>query len=64
MNDNFFTIKVESLYDIKWILKCRNNTEVLEVHKALQKTNERINKKGIVPVSLLILGNSRIMKKC
>ena len=64
MNDNFFTIKVESLYDIKWILKYRNNTEVLEGHEALQKTNESINKNGIVPVFLLILGNSRIMRKC
>ena len=64
MNDNFFTIKVESLYDIKWILKYRNNTEVLKGHEALQKTNESINKNGIVPVFLLILGNSRIMRKC
>lgn len=27
-------------------------TEVLEVHEALQKANESINKSGLVPVSL------------
>jgi len=27
-------------------------TEVLEVHEALQKANESINKLGLVPVSL------------
>ena len=29
-----------------------NYTEVLEVHKALQKANKSINKLGLVPVSL------------
>ena len=29
-----------------------NCTEVLEVHEALQKANESINKLGLVPVSL------------
>lgn len=44
--------EIESLDDIKEDIKCWDYTEVLEVHKALQKTNESINKLGLVPVSL------------
>lgn len=38
------------------LMKTKSNlwdyTEVLEVHEALQKANESINKLGLVPVSL------------
>jgi hypothetical protein len=33
-------------------IKYWDYTEVLEVHEALQKANESINKLGLVPVSL------------
>lgn len=39
---------VNPLLDIKYW----NYTDVLEVHEALQKSNESINKLGLVPVSL------------
>ena len=44
--------EVESLDDIKKDIKYWDYTEVLEVHEALQKANECINKLGLVPVSL------------
>lgn len=44
--------EVESLDDIKKEIKYWDYTEVLEVHEALQKANESINKLGLVPVSL------------
>ena len=44
--------EVESLDDIKKDIKCWDYTEVLEVHEALQKANESINKLGLVPMSL------------
>ena len=44
--------EVESLDDIKKDIKYWDYTEVLEVHEALQKANESINKLGLVPVSL------------
>ena len=44
--------EVESLDDIKKEIKYWDYTEVLEVHEALQKVNESINKLGLVPVSL------------
>ena len=34
------------------VIKYWDYTEVLEVHEALQKGNESINKLGLVPVSL------------
>ena len=34
------------------VIKYWDYTEVLEVHEALQKANESINKFGLVPVSL------------
>lgn len=43
--------EVESLDDIKKDIKYWDYTEVLEVHEALQKANENINKLGLVPVS-------------
>jgi len=44
--------EVESLDDIKKDIKYWDYTKVLEVHEALQKANESINKLGLVPVSL------------
>jgi hypothetical protein len=44
--------EVESLDDIKKDIKYWDYTEVLEVHEALQKANESINKLGLVPMSL------------
>ena len=37
---------------IKKDIKYGDYTKVLEVHEALQKANESINKLGLVPVSL------------
>ena len=44
--------EVDSLDNIKNDIKYWNYTEVIEVHEALQKANESINKLGLVPVSL------------
>lgn len=44
--------EVESLDDIKKDIKYWDYTEVLEVHEAMKKANESINKLGLVPVSL------------
>ena len=44
--------EVDSLDDIKKDIKYWDYTEVLEVHEALQKANESINRLGLVPVSL------------
>lgn len=44
--------EIEPLDDIKEEIKYWDYIEVLEVHEALQKTNESINKLGLVPVSL------------
>lgn len=43
--------EIDSLDDIKKEIKYWDYTEVLEVHEALQKANESINKLGLVPVS-------------
>ena len=62
-NDNMIYEFKENLYeseeisntgllDIKKDIKYWDYTEVLEVHEALQKANESINKLGLVPVSL------------
>ena len=44
--------EVDSLDDIKKDIKYWDYTDVIEVHEALQKANESINKLGLVPVSL------------
>ena len=44
--------EVESLSDVNKDIKYWDYTDVLEVHEALQKANESINKLGLVPVSL------------
>lgn len=44
--------EVEALPGVNNDIKYWNYTEVLEVHEALQKANESINKLGLVPVSL------------
>ena len=44
--------EVESLYNIKKDIKYWDYTEVHEVHEALHKANEIINKLWLVPVSL------------
>ena len=44
--------EVEALPNVSTEIKYWDYTEVLEVHEALQKANESINKLGLVPVSL------------
>ncbi len=44
--------EVEALPNVNSDIKYWDYTEVLEVHEALQKANESINKLGLVPVSL------------
>jgi hypothetical protein len=44
--------EVESLDDIKKEIKYWDYTDVLDVHEAMKKANESINKLGLVPVSL------------
>lgn len=44
--------EVEALPDVNKDIKYWDYTEVLEVHEALQKANESINKLGLVPESL------------
>lgn len=44
--------EVDSLDDIKKDIKYWDYTDVIEVHEALQKANESINKLGLVPMSL------------
>ena len=44
--------EVEALPNVNTEIKYWDYTEVLEVHEALQKANESINKLGLVPVSL------------
>lgn len=44
--------EVEALPNVNTDIKYWDYTEVLEVHEALQKANESINKLGLVPVSL------------
>lgn len=44
--------EVEALPNVNTDIKYWDYTDVLEVHEALQKANESINKLGLVPVSL------------
>lgn len=44
--------EVEALSDVNKDIKYWDYTDVLEVHEALQKANESINKLGLVPASI------------
>lgn len=44
--------EVEALSDVNKDIKYWDYTDVLEVHEALLKANESINKLGLVPASI------------